>query len=89
MKCTRLFLTLGMVAFTLVSVSRRATAESAPTAVAQMTENVAMAAQKFLASLEEGQRAKVVFAFEHEEQRKRWSNLPDGIFQRAGCAWAS
>jgi hypothetical protein len=42
------------------------------------------AANKFLASLDDGQRGKVVFDFKDEAQRKRWSNLPTGIFTRAG-----
>jgi hypothetical protein len=44
----------------------------------------AEAAQKFLATLDEGQRGKVVFDFKDDAQRKRWSNLPNGAFQRAG-----
>lgn len=45
---------------------------------------VAAAAKKFLATLDETQRGKVMFDFKDEAQRKRWSNLPSGIFQRAG-----
>jgi hypothetical protein len=42
------------------------------------------AAQKFLATVDDGQRGKVVFDFKDDGQRKRWSNLPNGAFQRAG-----
>lgn len=42
------------------------------------------AANAFLATLNETQRAKAVFAFGDDAQRKRWSNLPSGIYQRAG-----
>ena len=45
---------------------------------------IAAAANKFLASLDDGQRSKVVFDFKDEAQRKRWSNLPTTIFKRAG-----
>ena len=45
---------------------------------------VAAAANKFLASLDDGQRTKVVFDFNDKAQRQRWSNFPTGIFRRAG-----
>jgi hypothetical protein len=53
-------------------------------ATGKATEKIAAAANKFLASLDDGQRAKVVINFKDEAQRKRWSNLPTGIFRRAG-----
>ena len=53
-------------------------------AMGQVTQDTAAAANKFLASLDDGQRAKVVFGFKDEAQRKRWSNFPTGIFHRAG-----
>ena len=46
--------------------------------------DIAAAANKFLASLDDGQRAKVVFPFTDEAQRKRWSNLPTTFVRRAG-----
>jgi Protein of unknown function (DUF3500) len=48
------------------------------------TESIVAATKKLLATLDEGQRGKVVFDFKDEAQRKRWSNLPTGIFRRAG-----
>jgi hypothetical protein len=42
------------------------------------------AAKKFLATLDEAQRRKVQFDFRDAAQRKRWSNLPTGIFRREG-----
>jgi hypothetical protein len=45
---------------------------------------IAAAAKKFLATLDDAQRGKAVFDFKDEAQRKRWSNLPTGIFRRAG-----
>jgi hypothetical protein len=47
-------------------------------------EEVAGAARKFLATLDEGQRGKVVFDFKDEAQRKRWSNFPSPMFRRSG-----
>ena len=48
------------------------------------TGEIAAAAKKLLASLEDGQRGKVVFDFKDEAQRKRWSNLPTSFVKRAG-----
>lgn len=48
------------------------------------TGEIVAAANKFLASLDDGQRSKVVFDFKDNEQRKRWSNLPQAMFKRAG-----
>lgn len=55
-----------------------------PTVVAKGNAATVSAARNFLAILDEGQQAKAKFAFENESQRKRWSNLPTGIFERAG-----
>src|SRR5690348_4886378 len=48
------------------------------------TAKTVEAANQFLATLDDGQRSKVLFDFKDEAQRKRWSNLPTGIFKRAG-----
>jgi hypothetical protein len=59
----------------------------APTTFAQSnstTGDIAAAAKKFLATLDDAQRGKAVFDFKDDAQRKRWSNLPSPMFQRAG-----
>src|SRR5262245_23549200 len=48
------------------------------------TAGIAAVAKKFLATLDDAQRGKVVFDFKDEAQRKRWSNLPTAIFRRQG-----
>jgi hypothetical protein len=45
---------------------------------------IAAAANKFLASLDDAQRAKAVYDFKDEAQRKRWSNLPPTMVKRGG-----
>ncbi len=45
---------------------------------------IASAAGHFLATLDNGQRGKVLFDFKDDAQRKRWSNLPSPMFARAG-----
>jgi Protein of unknown function (DUF3500) len=48
------------------------------------TGEIAAATKKFLATLDDTQRSKVVFEFKDDAQRKRWSNLPTGAVQRGG-----
>ncbi|MBV8817496.1 MAG: DUF3500 domain-containing protein [Acidobacteriaceae bacterium] len=45
---------------------------------------VVESANRFLALLTDGQRQKVMFAFDDEQQRARWSNFPTGMVPRAG-----
>ncbi|MDB6036330.1 MAG: hypothetical protein JWM99_171 [Verrucomicrobiales bacterium] len=45
---------------------------------------IVAAATSFLSTLDDAQRHKVQFEFKDETQRKRWSNLPMGIFKREG-----
>jgi hypothetical protein len=60
------------------------TANAAPTT----TPRIVAAANAFLASLDGAQKAKVQFAQGDTAQKQRWSNLPGGVFQRAGLRWA-
>jgi len=48
------------------------------------TGKIVDAAKKFLLTLDDGQRAKVVFDFKDDAQRKRWSNLPTTFVKRGG-----
>jgi hypothetical protein len=58
---------------------------SVSTAAAQTgTARIVSAANSFLATLDEKQRQGVMFAFDDEQQRKRWSNLPTGFVPRGG-----
>jgi Protein of unknown function (DUF3500) len=41
-------------------------------------------AKKFLATLDDSQRAKLIFDFKDEAQRKQLSNLPTAAFPRGG-----
>lgn len=58
-----------------------------PAARAQTaTARMVTAARGLLSSLDEKQRARVLFAFTDDKQRAKWSNFPNGIFQRAGLS---
>jgi hypothetical protein len=48
------------------------------------TAQAVAAANAFLATLTPQQKTSAVFAFTDDAQRRRWSNFPSGIFQRAG-----
>jgi len=50
------------------------------------TAEVVNAADKFLATLSAEQRQKVSYAFDDEQQRTRWSNLPTGFVPRGGIS---
>ena len=50
------------------------------------TARIVSAADAFLATLDTKQRAGVVFAFDDEAQRARWSNLPTAMVRRAGLS---
>ncbi len=64
---------------------QQAAAPAASTgAPASITTAITAAGTAFLASLSEAERARCVFAFNDNEQKARWSNLPVGIFERKG-----
>ncbi len=48
------------------------------------TGDIAAAATKFLATLDDTQRSKVVFGFKDNAQRARWSNFPTSFVKRGG-----
>jgi Protein of unknown function (DUF3500) len=50
------------------------------------TSKIVAAANAFLTTLDPAQRQSVLFAFNDEQQRARWSNLPTGAVPRAGMA---
>ena len=56
-----------------------ATAQTAAT-------RIVTAAKTFLSTLDQKQRQRVLFAFDDDTQRARWSNLPTSIVPRAGLS---
>jgi len=67
-------------ALALVCIS--ATATIAQTATSRMVT----AANKFLSSLDDNQRQTVLFAYDDQQQRQRWSNLPVSFVRRGGVS---
>jgi hypothetical protein len=70
-----------VIPMALGSTQRTAAPPAPPTAA--VTGRVVAAANAFLATLSDTQRAKGTFGFT-SSQRTGWSNLPTGIFQRNG-----
>ncbi len=50
------------------------------------TSRIVSAANSFLSTLDDKQRQSVLFAFDDEQQRKRWSNFPISIVPRTGIS---
>ncbi|MFL5606266.1 MAG: DUF3500 domain-containing protein [Gemmatimonadaceae bacterium] len=50
------------------------------------TARIVRAANAFLTTLDPAQKQRVLFAYDDEKQRARWSNLPTRFVQRAGLA---
>ena len=50
------------------------------------TAKIVQAANTFLASLDAKQRESVLYAFDNQQQRARWSNLPTGFATRGGMS---
>jgi hypothetical protein len=53
---------------------------------ATTTAGIVSAAETFLSSLDAGQRQHVLYAFNDNEQRARWSNFPTGFVPRGGIS---
>ena len=71
-------ISLFSVCFGLSGIAQTSSAPGRPIV------GIVASAEKFLATLDDAQRKKVVFDLKDEAQRKRWSNLPNGIFKREG-----
>src|SRR6266567_1206147 len=66
----------------LAVICSSVTAATAQTA----TSRIVSAANNFFSTLDEKQHQKVLFAFDDEKQRARWSNLPVSFVPRAGVS---
>ena len=70
-RAARIILALAVACLAL-SITVPMSAGTAPSA----TPKIVKAANSVLATLSESVRKRVMFAFDDEAQRKRWSNLP-------------
>lgn len=53
------------------------------------TPKIVAAATAFLATLSDSEKSSVLFDWTDTAQKQRWSNLPQGAFQRAGLMWGN
>jgi hypothetical protein len=79
-KTLRLSLILPLGVLLAAGLAQRAV----PPAANATTAKVVAAANAFLATLSDADRAKVSFDFTSTQKTTGWSNLPSGIFQRNG-----
>src|SRR5215469_8509288 len=69
------------------TLTRPARAQTADAGAQARTASIVAHADSFLSSLTDAQRKKAMFAFNDAAQRVRWSNFPQGIFQRVGLRY--
>jgi hypothetical protein len=63
-----------------------ALALTTPCVAQQPVEQVVQSANKFLSTLSDTQRSKVIYDFNDNVQRARWSNFPTGFVPRGGMS---
>jgi len=68
----------GIGAFALICLAIK------PAQDATTTSRVVNAANAFLSTLDDKQRQTVLYSFDDEQQRKRWSNFPTPVVPRGG-----
>ena len=69
--------------FTILALALTCLSVKAPMAQTT-TSRIVSAANTFLSTLDQKQRGSLLFAFDDEKQRARWSNLPTTMASRAG-----
>jgi hypothetical protein len=79
---TGIAVSCALVASSIVAVE--STAKSLPQSAE--TAHIVQAANSFLATLNAKQRESVLYGFDNEQQRARWSNLPTGFVRRGGIS---
>lgn len=60
-----------------------------PTTAQDTAPQIVAAANAFLATLDSSQKSTVLFDWSNTAQKQRWSNLPQGLFQRDGLMWGN
>jgi hypothetical protein len=74
----------------LVRLTSAQTDDGTPAAAVsldEMTPAIVDAANAFLDALSDDERAAVLFDWSDTAQKQRWSNFPEGLFERDGLMW--
>jgi len=53
------------------------------------TPKIVAAANAFVATLSDAEKQSALFDWTDTEQKQRWSNLPEGLYTRAGLMWGN
>ena len=85
-QCSRFPACAGMLASRTPQAAADEPSQSDASAAPSATSQVVGAANAFLATLDDKQRTKVLFAFNDDKQRARWSNFPTGFVPRGGVS---
>jgi hypothetical protein len=80
---------IGAAIAMCLSASGAASAQQTTARAAGPTARIVRAANRFLATLDQEERESVLFAFDNDAQRARWSNLPVQMSSRAGLRLGS
>jgi Protein of unknown function (DUF3500) len=78
MNASSMRLARGIGAMAMMCLSANVASAQRPTA------QIVSAANRFLATLDQQQKSRVLFTFDDDAQRRRWSNLPVQMSPRAG-----
>jgi hypothetical protein len=78
MRRFRLGISAGAIAIVLICLSRSTAQQQS------VTSRIVSAANSFLGTLDQKQRQSVMYAFDDQDQRKRWSNFPIAMVPRGG-----
>jgi Protein of unknown function (DUF3500) len=76
----RLGISAGVIAIAVVCLSRSTAQQQT------VTSRIVGAANSFLGTLDQKQRQSVLYAFDDQDQRKRWSNFPIAMVRRGGIS---
>ena len=71
------------------TASRATTAATASGTAQDASPAILAAANAFIATLSDAEKKTGMFAWTDTAQKQRWSNLPNGAFQRAGLMWGN
>lgn len=69
------------------TTSASASASAAASASTGSTAAILSAATAFVGTLSDSEKSAAVFDWSDAEQKARWSNLPQGLYTRAGLMW--
>jgi len=80
MRCFRIGMGSGAIALVLICLSLSTAQQQT------VTSRIVSAAKSFLGALDQKQRQSVLYAFDDQDQRKRWSNFPVAMVPRGGIS---